>query len=91
VTAPTEYGTAFCDLQTLAEPVIATGGAGRLLTARQRAVPVPHVPTAETQTLPVVKAEEMLTVMDVPVLEVIAIPAGTVQEYEVAPATAEIE
>jgi hypothetical protein len=76
-----EYWALEMDLQTLFGPVIAPGAGGREETVRQRAVPAPQFPIADTQTAPVpVKDEPTNTLIEVPVFNpTIVIPAGTVQ------------
>jgi hypothetical protein len=66
-------------LQTLDAPLIVPGTAGRLVTARQRATLDPQLLLAVTHTLPLINELEMETLMEVPLLEVMVIPVGTVQ------------
>jgi len=91
ITGATEYPTPNCDLQTLTGPLIAFGAAGFEEANKQRALLDPQGPEAITQTLPVEKVLLILTEMVVPVLDVMLIPEGTVQLYDVAPDTAAME
>ena len=92
LTGATEYGTDVCDLQTDAAPVT-TGVAGRDEIVKQRCGPTPHVFTALTQIFAEfeVNVGPKTIFTDVPVaLPLMLHPAGTVQTYDVAVATAAI-
>jgi hypothetical protein len=91
VTAAAVYVIAVALLQTEAEPVIDVEAGNNLLTESARAVPDPHAEFAFTLTLPELKVVPIDTVMEVPVLAVIVIPAGTVHVYDVALVTAAME
>ena len=66
-------------LQTLANPVMVPGVAALLVTARLRAGPEPQELLATTLTFPLTNDELMETEIEVPVLDVIVMPVGTVQ------------
>ena len=84
-TVPVEYVWLLL-IHTDVDPVIDAGIPGVALTAKLRALPVPHPFTPATVTLPVVNDPLKLTVIAfVPAPLVIVAPAGTVHAYELAP------
>lgn len=86
------YRTAELDLHTLLAPVT-VGTAGREVTAKHRCNPKPQLLAAATQMLAEleVKADVKFTLMEVPDELITFTPDGTVQLYEVAAETGEIE
>lgn len=90
-TAEIEY-VSVCPGQTASVPEIDPGAAGgaAIVIETQRAVLVPQAFDAVTQILPLV-APAVMVMEVVPCPEVMVVPAGTVQLYDVAPVTAEME
>ena len=73
----------------MVSPEIDDGVEGKRLKLRLLAVPVPQEFTALTVIDPLLKFDGKLTVMFVPLFEVMLQPEGTVQMYDVAPTTGE--
>ena len=93
-TADAVYTTELNDLQAVAGPVT-TGAAGREVTVKQRAGPVPQELLALTQIAAELETNAGVksTTIDNPfgAVETIETPEGTDHVYDVAPATAAIE